>query len=191
LPTGRQGRLLALVLLLIALGGIYVLAAAPLLDVYAELDKALENRRMLMPRLAAAGTDVPALRARITELRAAASTHAVALEGASDAIASANLQSRIQELASSADVTIRTTESLPAELRGDYHRIGLRLVLTATYDNFLSLLAKLETAMPPLVIDNLRVRGLLTRSGGAAARVSVGLDVYGFRTRETGDVAKQ
>jgi len=190
LPTGRRGRLLALFLLLIALEGVYLLVAAPLLDVYAELEKALEYRRMLMPRLDATGADVPVLRAHVAELRAAASTHVVAIEGASDAIATANLQSRVEALAVSAGVAIRTTESLPAEARGDYHRIGLHLILNAPYDNLLTLLAKLQTAMPPLAIDNLRIRSMLSRSGAAAARVAVGLDVYGFRISEMRGTAK-
>ncbi len=177
-------------MLLIALEGVYLLVAAPLLDAYAELEQALENRRTLMPRLEAAGADVPTLHARVAELPAAASTHAVALEGASDAIASANLQSRIQELASSAGVAIRTIESVPAEQRGGYHRIGVHLMLTATYDNLLTLLAKLQTAMPPLAIDNLRIRGSLTRPSASAVRVGAGFDVYGFRTSERGGVAK-
>lgn len=145
---------------------------------------------MLLPRLDAAGAEVPALRARVPELRAAQSTHVVALEGASDAIASANLQSRIGELASSAGAAISSTNILPAEARGDYRRIGLHLVLHATYGNLLTLLAQLETAMPPLVIDNLQIHGLLTRTAGAAARVTVALDVYGFRTGEKQAVAK-
>jgi general secretion pathway protein M len=187
---GRRGRLLALFLLLLALAGVYLLVVAPLLDAYAELENALENRRMLIPRLDASGADVPALRDRVAELRTAASTHVVALDGASDAIASANLQSRIQELAAAAGVAIRSTESLPAEARGDYRRIGVHLMLTATYDNLLTLLGKLQTAMPPLAIDNLRIRGVLTRAGAPVANVGVGFDVYGFRTSETGDVAK-
>ena len=145
---------------------------------------------MVIPRLDAAGADVPALRARVAELRTAASTHVVALEGASDAIASATLQSRIQELATSAGVEIRTAENLPAEPHGDYRRIGVHLILNTTYDNLLTLLAKLQTAMPPLAIDNLRIRGLLTRPGAPTVHIGAGLDVYGFRIGESGSVAK-
>ena len=95
LPTGRQGQLLALALLLAALGAIYLFAAAPLLELYAERAAAVENARMLVPRLKAAADELPGLRARAAELRATASTHKVTLDGSSDAIASANLQSHI------------------------------------------------------------------------------------------------
>ena len=99
LPTGRQGQLLALALLLAALGAIYLFAAAPLLELYAERATAVENARMLVPRLKTTADELPGLRARAAEMRATASTHKVTLDGSSDAIASANLQSHIAELA--------------------------------------------------------------------------------------------
>jgi len=131
LPSGRSGQLLATLLLLVVLGLIYLLVAAPLFDLYAERAAVVADRRMLVPRLKAAADELPGLRARLADLRATASTKKVILEGASDAIASANLQSRIQELAASAGAAIGSTESLPAEVRGGYRRIGLRYALNA------------------------------------------------------------
>jgi general secretion pathway protein M len=191
LPTGRPGRLLALILLLVALGGVYLLVAAPLLGLYAEREAVVENRRMLLPRLKAAGDELPGLRARVAELGAAASTRKVTLEGASDAIASANLQSRIEELAASVGATIGSTESLPAEPRAGYRRIGLRYVLSGAYETLVRFLVKLEAATPPLVIDNLHIHGVLRRPGTpAASGLDAGLDVYGFRSNEKSLAAK-
>src|SRR5262249_47091070 len=96
LPTGRQGQLLALSLVLVALGGFYLLAVAPLLDLYAQRGALVENKLMLLPRLRAAAEELPQLRARLDQLRSAASSRKITLEGATDAIASANLQSRIE-----------------------------------------------------------------------------------------------
>jgi general secretion pathway protein M len=191
LPTGRQGQLLALLLLIVALGGIYLLAAAPLLDFYAGRAAVLEDARMLVPRLKAAADELPVLRARVAELRARAGTRNVTLEGASDAIASANLQSHIAELAASVGVTIGSTESLPAEVRGGYRRIGLKYALSGQYETFVQFLAKLEAATPPLVIDNLQIHGVLRRPDTpAASTLDAGLDVYGFRNNENLMAAK-
>ena len=124
----------------------------------------------------------PALRTRVEQLRAAAGTRKITLEGASDAIAAATLQSRIEELAASAGATIGSTESLPAEARSGYRRIGLRYVLSGSYETLVKFLAKLESATPPLVIDNLHIHGVLRRPGTpAAAGLDAGLDVYAFR----------
>jgi len=192
MPTGRRGQLLALSLLLVALGGVYLLIVSPLLGLYAERAAVLENRRMLVPRLRAAADELPSLRARVEQLRAAAGTRKITLEGASDAIASATLQRRIEEVASSAGATIGSTESLPAEARSGYRRIGLRYVLSGSYETLVKFLAKLESATPPLVIDNLHIHGVLRRPGTpAAAGLDAGLDVYAYRDGEKSVAVKQ
>jgi general secretion pathway protein M len=191
MPTGRPGRLLALSLVLLALGGVYLLVVAPLLDLYSQRAAVLENRRVLVPRLKAAAEELPGLRARVEQLRAAAGARKVTLDGASDAIAAAALQSRIEELAASVGATIGSTESLPAEARSGYRRIGLRYVLSGPFETLVKFLAKLEAATPPLVIDNLHIHGVLRRPGAAAAAgLDAGLDVYGYRGGEKSVAAK-
>ena len=192
MPTGRRGQLLALSLLLVALGGVYLLVVSPLLGLYVERAAVLENRRMLVPRLRAAADELPFLRARVEQLRAAAGTRKITLEGATDAIASATLQSRIEELATSAGATIGSTESLPAEARSGYRRIGLRYVLSGSYETLAKFLARLESATPPVVIDNLHIHGVLRRPGTpAAAGLDAGLDVYAYRDGEKSVAVKQ
>ena len=191
LPTGHRGRLLALLLLLVTLSGVYLLVAVPILDFYAARAAVIENRRMLVPRLKAAADELPGLRARAADLRATAGTHKVTLEGSSDAIASANLQSRIAELATSVGVTIGSTESLPVEVRGGYRRIGLRYTLSGPYETLVKFLARLEAATPPLVIENLHIHGVLRRPGTpAASALDAGLDVFGFRDNDKTAEAK-
>jgi general secretion pathway protein M len=194
LPTGRRGRLLALLLLLVALSAAYLAAAVPLLDLYAHRRTQLEDGRTLLPRLQAKAEELPALRARLAELSAAAGAQRVTLDGASDAIASAALQSRIEALAAAVGATIASTESLPAEPRGGYRRIGLRFVLNGPYQTLIQLLAKLEAASPPLVVDNLQIHGVLRRPGLQAGPADPGLDatldVFGFRGDETPQAGK-
>jgi general secretion pathway protein M len=192
MPTGRRGQLLALSLLFVALGGVYLVVVSPLLGLYTERAAVLENRRMVVPRLRAAADELPTLRARVEQLRAAAGTRKITLEGASDAIAAATLQSRIEELATSAGATIGSTESLPAEARSGYRRIGLRYVLSGSYETLVKFLAKLESATPPLVIDNLHIHGVLRRPGTpAAAGLDAGLDVYAYRDGEKSVAVRQ
>jgi general secretion pathway protein M len=180
-----------LTLLLVALGGVYVLVVAPVRDLYAERAAILENQRALLPRLQAAAEELPELHARAEQLRAAAGTRKLTLEGASDAIAAASLQSRIEELAANVGATIGSTESLPAEVRSGYRRIGLRYVLSGPYETLVKFLAKLDAATPPLVIDNLHVHGVLRRPGTPAATgLDAGLDVYGYRDGEKSVAAK-
>jgi len=191
LTTGYQGRLLALLLLFVVLGAVYLVVAAPIFELYAGRAAVIENRQMLVPRLKAAADELPELRSRVAKLRTTAGTQQVTLEGSSDAIASANLQSHIDELAASVGVTVGSTESLPAEVRGGYRRIGLRYTLSGPYEALVKLLAKLEAATPPLVIENLHIHGVLRRPGTpAAGALDAGLDVFGFRNNDKTAEAK-
>ncbi|MGH7044780.1 MAG: type II secretion system protein GspM [Stellaceae bacterium] len=189
MPTGRRGRFLALGLVLVTLGGVYFVAAAPLVDLYAQRQERLEDGRMLLPRLQATTAALPELRARVALLRAAARIRKVTLDGASDAIASANLQSRIEGFATAVGATIGSTESLPGETRDGYRRIGLRFALNGPYETLIRLLTKLEEATPPLIVDNLQIHGVLRRPGLPADAetdpgLDAGLDVYGFRSAD-------
>jgi hypothetical protein len=159
-----------------------------LIGLFAQRQEMIEARRMLLPRLQTAAAELPTLRARISRLHTEQQTRKLTLDGATDAIASANLESRIDAFARSVDVAIGSTESLPAEPRGPYRRIGLRLVLTGRYEALVNLLAKLETARPPLAVDNLQLHGPLARPGmETAATLDAGLDVYGFRGSDNTD----
>src|SRR4029077_14722484 len=119
----------------------------------------------------------------VAQMPTCAGRRKVTLDGSSDAVAAANLQSRIEELAASVGAMISSTESLPAEMRGGYRRIGLRYVLNGQYETLVKLLARLEAATPPLVVDNLHIHGVLRARRGAAATTGLddGLDVYGYR----------
>ena len=192
------------------LGACYLVVVAPVLDLYSEREATLAQQRMLEPRLRATAAEVPVLRARLAKLREAASTRKITLDGASDAIAAANLQSRIEELAASAGVAISSTEGLPAEPRGLHRRIGLRLAISGPYESIVKLLAAIETSTPPLVLDNLQIHATLQarallqpqailRSQAALqpagppanSRLDAGFEVYGFRSNETPVVLKQ
>jgi general secretion pathway protein M len=184
--------LLAWAIVLLALGGFYLLIVAPLLDLYSDREATLADRRMLAPRLSAAAAELPALRARVTELRAAASTSRIALDGASEAIASANLQSRIKELAESAGATVGSTEALAAENRGDYRRIGLRIAVGGEYDTLVKLLTTIETGTPPLVLNNLQIHGTAQPTGQpSSARLDATFEVYGFRSTDASPPLQQ
>jgi len=184
--------LLALTILCLVLGGVYLLLVSPIFDLYSQREATLADRRMLAPRLSAAAAELPELRARLAELQAAATTRNITLEGASDAIAAANLQSRIEELAKSAGVTISSTEGLAAENRGGHRRIGLRLAISGDYDGIIKLLAAIETAAPPLVLSNLQFHGVLRPTAQAQrSRLDAGFEVYGFRRADRPVTEKQ
>lgn len=187
LPSGWPGRLLALALLGVVLVVLYATVAMPLLSFYYDRQARLARERQLIAKLDSIAAELPTLRARVERLRAAVADHKMALAGETDAIATAALQGRLEQDATAAGVTIGSSEILPEMPAGDYHRVGLRLLVNGRYQGLLQLLARVETASPPLAIDNLQIRG--TQSATPLNR-TVGLDasfeVYGFRSLGTG-----
>jgi hypothetical protein len=191
LPTGPAGRALALTILGAAIAVVYIGISAPLLSMYQQGDATLNERRLLIPKVEFLAQEVPTLRARLADLKAAGAARGVTLEGTSDALASANLQNYLEQLAAANGVAIASTEAIAAEDRGAYRRIGLRLVVNGKYAPVVRLLGAIEEAKPPLVLSNLQIHGL-TR--GVEVRTDYPLDtrfeVSGLRTAETAASAK-
>ena len=178
--------MLAVAILATIIGAAYLLIAVPLRDLYVERQGVLEDRSMLAARLAATATELPALRARLAELRATASTSKVTLDGANDAIASANLQSRVDALATSLGVTLGSAEALPAVDRGGFRRIGLRIAVHGDYENLVRLMAAIDASVPPLVLDNLHIRTVMRPAGmPGSAKLDAGFEVYGVRDEKS------
>jgi general secretion pathway protein M len=141
---------------------------------------------MLGPRLRAVAAELPQLRAQLAELRRTANTRDVTLDGASDALASAGLQSRIERLAAASGVAIGSVEGAPPEARGSYRRIGLRISVSGIYEGIIKLLAAIETASPPLVLDDLQIHGRpMFAASLAPAQLDAVFAVYGLRRGET------
>jgi general secretion pathway protein M len=175
-----------------ALGSAYLLIAVPLENLYVERQAALEERAMSASRLVAAARELPALRERLAELRATASTSKVTLEGANDAIASANLQSRVEALATSLGVSLGSTEALAAEDRGGFRRIGLRIAVSGEYESLVRLFGAIEASAPPLVLDNLHIRTILRPAGlPGSGKLDAGFEVYGVRGNDAGVSAQR
>jgi len=190
--------LLAAGILAAAIGSAYLLIAVPLQDLYRERRAMLEDRGELASRLAAAAQQLPGLRLRLTELRATASTRKVTLDGANDAIASANLQSRVVALATSLGVTVSSTEALVAEPRGGFRRIGLRIAVKGEYENLVRLFGAIEGSVPPLVLDNVHMHTTMRQAAmpgsaklDAGIRTDAGFEVYGVRGNDTPVSAQQ
>jgi hypothetical protein len=168
------------------------LVVVPPVNLSAERQSVGENQRMLLPRLGAAVNKLRTLRAQASEQRGRASALKVTLEGSSDAAASADLLSHVEEFDTSIDASVSSTEGIPAEVRGSSHRIGLR-------ETLVSLFVKLDAATASFVFDNLHIHGGLhvnrrpvgpTAPGLATPALDAGAAPYGFHPNENPAVVK-
>lgn len=182
LPTGLPGRALALAILAMLAGLAFLAIVVPLIDIYHRREVVLADRQLLVPKLDQLAADVPALRKRLNALQAAGAANEVTLDGASDALASANLQSHVEQLATANGVTMTSTEAIAAEDRGPYRRIGLRLAVNGKYEFVVKLLAAIEETKPPLVLGALQIHGLFRAvEARAGYPLETQFEVFGLR----------
>lgn len=179
LPTGRNGRILAAGLALLALFVGWVGLIAPVIDWYQARADQLAGLGSRIVREEALIETLPALK-KAAATAAQTPTRAV-LNGTSDAIAGAELQEQVQAMATSANAQLTSIETLPAEQVGSYRRIGVRVELNAMLPVIVALLKSIEEAQPSMLVDDMH----LTATPVGPLSVSLPLDgaftVYAFR----------
>jgi general secretion pathway protein M len=182
LPTGRRGRLLALGLTAAMLGALWVALAAPLIEWHALRAEQVQARRALARRMAEIAETLPELRdqARLATASGRAPGEAT-LDGASDAIAAAALQGRLQEMAVRAGAPLTSAEALPGEAAGAWRRIGVRVAVSAPWPAVVRFMEAVSAASPRMLVDELQLRAppLLLRTG--VRPMDASFTVFAFR----------
>ncbi len=181
LPTGRAGRMLALGITLIVALAAWFAVASPLLDWHAERADRLYQRRALERRMAVVAATLPQLRASETARTAKGPAPTTLLEGATDAVAAASLQERVQEMAAQVGAALASTETLPATQAGAYRRIGLHISLSAPWTVLVRLLELVEQASPRMLVDDLQLHGARMVAAPPDPPLEAGFTVFAFR----------
>ncbi|HEX3404890.1 MAG TPA: type II secretion system protein GspM [Acetobacteraceae bacterium] len=183
LPDGLRGRLLALALTVVVIVVAWLACVQPLLEWHAARAEALDQRSLLLQRMTALVATLPELERQSSGEHAPT---AALLEGASDAIAGAALQSAVQGMATTAGAELNSMEMLPAEQRGAYHRIGLRVATAAPWPVLIDLLRQIEQGMPRMLIDDVQLRAPPVELRAAASPISAAFTIVAFRTAASG-----
>ena len=184
LPSGVAGRTLALGLTLLVLAALWLAAVQPVADWYSERADNLAQRTALAQRMTDLAASLPALAGQLTGATTPTGNPVAAgatLAGNSDAVAGAELQQRVQEMAARTGVSVTSTETLPAAAAGSYRRIALHLSVNATWPVLVALLQSVGQASPRMLIDDLQVRGSRLMAQAAEPPLEVSFTVFGFR----------
>jgi len=181
LPAGRRGQAMALGVTLIALVILWAGVVAPLIGLYEARQDTLAQRRGLLVRMTMLADMLPTLRRQAGEKANAGPAPQALIEGASDAVASATLQERIQQMATQSEANLASVEALPGEQAGALRRIGLRVTLTTSWPVLVNLLAAIDTASPRMLVDDLQLQGSVIQVRQGEARLEARLNVYAFR----------
>lgn len=185
LPTGRMGQLLALGLTSLPAAAIVFGVVMPLTAWYGERADALTQRAAFMQRMQVLAAAVPELQEQAKAAAASKVGKSALLEGASDSIASASLQERLEAILMQAGVQLKSVETLPGEEAGAYRRIRLRVSFNASWSVLLGLLKDLHLATPSLLVDELQFRAALHRINTPAGTFDVSCSILAFRSGAT------
>jgi hypothetical protein len=178
LPEGRRGQILATALTLTVLAAAWLGAGQPLLDWYQSGSDTLAQRQMLLKHMQAVAQTLETLE------RAPAATKPETtplLPGATDALAAAAMQNAVQAMAARAGVELASMETLPAEARGGYRRIGLRVSLTAKWPVLVDLLRTATQGEPRMLVDDVQLRVMPMPGNAAAMPVGASFTLLAFR----------
>ena len=186
LPDGPRGRALALALTAALAAALWLGVLAPLMSWYADRADLLVRRTVLATRMTELVETLPALQARLAASASNGPPAVAVLQGGSDAIASAALQGLVQDMARAAGISLTRIETLPAEARGSYRRIALRVALSTPLPDLVTFLVAAEQANPRMLVDDLQLRSgvALVLDGGdgsPAQPIDAALTVLAFR----------
>ncbi len=113
------------------------------------------------------------------------------LTGATDAVAAATLQGRVQDMAGSAGATLSSTEALPARQQGAYRRIALRVSLNASLPVLVRLLQSLDESTPRMLVDDLQCHTspiVIAQAHQTSPALDASMTIIGFRAGQETDV---
>ncbi len=182
LPTGRIGQVIAVLLVVLLLAAAWAVIAAPLLEWHAERAEAISRRATLAHRMAQIAADLPGLERDAAATAGSGPAPIAVLSGASDAVAGADLQQRLQDMAAKAGTALSSTEALPPQPLGAYRAIGVRMTINAPWPNLVRLLQAIDTARPQMLVDDLQVHGAYGFIREGSAPLNASLSVIGFRS---------
>jgi hypothetical protein len=171
----------AVALLLVALALAAMMTVVPLAARIAGLREAIGTERVLLGRFAA----VAARESETAELERAghsALRSGAYLEGESEALMAAGLQTTLAQLASANRVRLHSTRALPARERDATRLIGVSVQFKADIEQLRTLLFRIESHRPFLFVEGLQVRPVSPFSQREAefnGVLDVRLDVYG------------
>ncbi len=182
LPEGRRGQLVALAVLLVTLGVLWVAVASPLLDWYAERADRLAERRQVLAHMTQIAGALPTLRQEARKEVSGAPPATALLSGTTDAIAGAGLQGAVQDMVTAAGATLVSSEALPGEQQGGFRRIGLRVAVNGDWPELVAILRAVEESPLRLLVDDLELHATAQIEKTGTAPIAANFVVRGFRS---------
>jgi Type II secretion system (T2SS), protein M subtype b len=181
-------RVLAVSLLATALGLTALLTVVPFLSQLAVAREQLDEARTVHGRLLAANQTASIAEQLEQQSNSAtavnALTGALFIDGESEAIRLANLQSQVVEILAANGVRPRTARMMQTRERHTLKLIGVQLQLSTTMDQLQKILLQIEAHRPILLVESLHLTpSTSVQTDDDRGQVEVRLDVVAIEAR--------
>ena len=187
--NGRRGQALAVAIGLIGIFILWFGALDPIRGWFDDRQRLLEQRRDLLHHMQDLAASLPALRTRSADNRDdGAATEATTLPGATDPVAAADLQERVQAMAAAAGVNLTAVETLPATAEAAWHKVALRISLNAPWQVLMELVGAIERSPTRIFIDDVHFHSPVVVAHPTTLPIQASMVLYGFRLAEQGSV---
>jgi general secretion pathway protein M len=185
--TGRRGQGLAVAIGVLLVALVWFGVVDPAWSWYEDRELLLEQRQGMLRHMQDLAASLPSLRAA-SEAKPGRGEGLgmMMLPGATDAVAAADLQERIQHMASSAGASLTAVETLPATPSGKWHKVSLRISLNAPWPVLMELMRSVEQSPTRILIDDVHFHSATVVSHPTAMPIQASMVVYGFSAAEAG-----
>lgn len=191
LPTGAFGRFLALAILLLPLALLTRFALVPAWQAYSEQGERIASAAGQLRDFQRLAGQLPALREQLASLREQQVLTPYLIKAANSALAAADVQQRLQALASAHGGRVLSTRAMRGSADGPFERVAVNARLQLSLEGLQAMLYELESGEPYLFVEDLSVMGRPVRRGRQAGAADAGpletrLTVYGLRRADGG-----
>jgi len=179
-----QRRILAVLLLLLAVGAVVRLMVLPIWTTFADNRDAIAQTEDNIARYSRLSTQVEALRSIVDELEQADNLDRYLFSQESEPLAAAALQDRIKSVVTNSGGTLTSTQVLPTVADQGFKRVIVNVRMAVGVDALQRVLYGLENNLPYLLTDDIVIlsRGASKRRRKATAvdALDVRFNLYGF-----------
>jgi len=173
-----QRRILAVLLLLLALAAVVRVLVVPIWSTYLGNRDAIAQSEDNIVRYSRLSTQIGALQSAVGELEQADNLDPYVLVQESEPLAAAALQARMKSVVTSSGGTLTSTQVLPTETEQGFKRVIVNVRMAVSTDALQRVLYELENNLPYLLTDDIVI---LSRGARKRRRTTQGVDLLDVR----------
>jgi general secretion pathway protein M len=154
----RQHRLLALAILVLALGAVFSLTVLPVLLANQHYQDTITTQQSRLQQLQRAAAIGDTLQPQYEQLKRWQTTDAYYLKSNSAALAAAELQRLVKRIVEAKNAEVVSTQILTTRQEEGFDRVALKVRIRGELENIVQAFHVIETGEPFIFLDNVSVR---------------------------------